>query len=698
MVFINVITHFINIPYIQSVWCENEGSNRTLMMMMMIRSGGGGDGLTNDSNHSSHTTSTTTTTTTTTAQSEDDENVRRANPTHQTTTTMMMMGHCHHHHHHHLKNHKHYKNSNVRDHRNNTNNNNIHNNHDTNHMTTTTINEQTPLLISSLSLSVFSEFDDDDDECHYQNDHDDHHRHIHSQWIPPLHSYSDHHSYRYGDCHHHHHYDSNAATTTELKHQPQKPPIPIMGVSSSRPQQEDLEAYWDDINENDNNGDDGDCCCGCGCGCDCPDCIRYCGGGGVGRDRDDHSKNDDPIPCRCDLPTHEMSDRQRTIPFPSIQISHSPPHHSVSGMVRPSSSSSSLLSSSGMVWTHIYGVSILLYIVTNGVLLYINLTRTQIEIEQNCYLSFHGISFWSTFLFTLVEGVVLYHTTILPTPFPTVATTNRCTANTTTTHTSKISPFTAVPWTLGMIVWNMVSTFGIALLFTIDPYTYEHIAHVLEYIIQIGISMIDVMVVVVVMVFCITTTPSSNNNNNNAWSLRRTKSSSSPLSSQPSPSNNNYYSSVDNPIPMRLMDSTPFPEPVKNETKNTRTGRKHQTTTKTHRNDFNKNSTGTTKTYSTVLVVFEFMIAICVLLLSIVTFLFYTTNVTSPNEPAITRTMTTKDGWDGITIVFTTIRTMTTTMQHDMVIYLGGPEHAAHTMEFITEILNGIFVLIFTYT
>ena len=199
------------------------------------------------------------------------------------------------------------------------------------------------------------------------------------------------------------------------------------------------------------------------------------------------------------------------------------------------------------------------------------------------------------------------------------------------------------------------------------------------------------------MVFCTTTTPSSSSNNN-AWSLRRTKSSSSPLSSQPSPSIDNYYNSVDDPIPIRLMDSTPFPEPVKNETKNTRTDRKRQTTTNLNTNDSNKNTTGTTKTYSTVLVVFEFMIAICVLLLSIVTFLFYTTNVTSPNEPAITRTMTTKDGWDGITIVFTSIRTMTTTMQRDMVIYLGGPEHAAHTMEFITEILNGIFVLIFTYT
>jgi hypothetical protein len=34
--------------------------------------------------------------------------------------------------------------------------------------------------------------------------------------------------------------------------------------------------------------------------------------------------------------------------------------------------------------------------------------------------------------------------------------------------------------------------------------------------------------------------------------------------------------------------------------------------------------------------------------------------------------------------------------QYDLVGFMGGPEHTAHTTEFMTEILNDIFVFIFT--
>jgi hypothetical protein len=60
--------------------------------------------------------------------------------------------------------------------------------------------------------------------------------------------------------------------------------------------------------------------------------------------------------------------------------------------------------------------------------------------------------------------------------------------------------------------------------------------------------------------------------------------------------------------------------------------------------------------------------------------LYTATDVTTPTDPWMVTTISTTSRW-----------------QHALVLDMGGPEHAAHTMEFITEILNGIFVFIFTY-
>jgi hypothetical protein len=316
-----------------------------------------------------------------------------------------------------------------------------------------------------------------------------------------------------------------------------------------------------------------------------------------------------------------------------------------------STSTSSTLSSNLILWKSLYLASIILYIVCNGVLLYVNLTRTQTDIEAHCYLSFHLVSFWSTFLFTLVEAVVLYHTTIR-----TPTNTSNATNNTTTR-----SP-RAVPWTLGMLWWNIISTFGIALLFTIDPHTYEHIAHLLEYIIQMGISIGDLAIVVVVVIAV--TAPTTTNRNKSPIPLPQLTS--------------NYYDHNNEPSPRSSIDTYVL-ETVTHEQNDTNGHRKRKATTSDYRNH-PSNTTATTKPYSIILVIFEFLIAIIILILSILTFLLYTaTDVTTPTDPWMVTT------------------TATTTWQQALVLDMGGPEHAAHTMEFITEILNGIFVFIFTY-
>ena len=302
------------------------------------------------------------------------------------------------------------------------------------------------------------------------------------------------------------------------------------------------------------------------------------------------------------------------------------------------------------------------------------MTRTQIDIETYCYLSFHLISFWSTFFFTLVEAVVLYHATLRTNMNTNTTSTGTRTTIGTSSSTQSSRPV-AAPWTLGMICWNMISTFTIALLFTTDPYTYEHLAHILEYTIQMGISMIDLAIVVVIAVVVIVTTPSATatvTSDSNA-SLPSSIPPVLPLPSSNNNKNNNSDNDDDDSIPIHGIDN-PLPKLLQLKLQNKNVCWKLNVNTTPIGTKID--STIPTFPYSTRLIVFELMIAIGVLTLSILTFIFYTTNVTSV---PITTTTTTR------------------TWQHAVVVYMGGPEHAAHTMEFITEILNGLFVFIFTY-
>ena len=128
----------------------------------------------------------------------------------------------------------------------------------------------------------------------------------------------------------------------------------------------------------------------------------------------------------------------------------------------------------------------------------------------------------------------------------------------------------------------------------------------------------------------------------------------------------------------------PVSEPISTEITNATNDRKRTIPSPYNWNTTTATTLSTTtnpNTYSVELVVLEFIIATCVLILSILTYVCYITPDTA----------TLPDGWSGMTT------TTTTTIRQSMVQTMGGPEHAAHTIEFITEVLNGLFVFIFTY-
>jgi hypothetical protein len=450
------------------------------------------------------------------------------------------------------------------------------------------------------------------------------------------------------------------------------------------------------------------------------------------------------------LPEYNEGDNNNDRHHPDRNQHPQPQDSSTSMIQRRSSYLLSLLqqSSNGIIniWKYIYLFSIILYVICNGGLLYVNLTHTQDYIEEHFYLPFHLVSFWCTFLFSLVEAIILYHyrnSTIR---------THRVTRTTTLNYhktTAPSSHYYTVPWTLVIIVGNMIAAFGIAVLFTIDPNKYERIAHISEYILQLAISTFDAMMLLVLVVLVKVTplsiaTTSNNNNNNNTlrettlvsspslhgrnftrlcfnqslrckWystvcdSIRQWieserffitcpiffKSSSSLFSNSntsifvasdtfgrsfgargtggtfnklvvsTSPADNNYNCDDDNPIRIHCTGA-PVVVTMKAERRNTPINHPNPCMSNTQRNQQSPLTDTATKQYRTILVISQFIIAFVVLLLSIATYLFYTTDVEHTN-------------W------------------LDIVERMGGPEHAAHTMEFITEIFNGLFVFIFTY-
>ena len=325
-------------------------------------------------------------------------------------------------------------------------------------------------------------------------------------------------------------------------------------------------------------------------------------------------------------------------------------------------------------WKFFYLSSIILYVACNVVLLYVNLTQTQDSIEEHCYLSFHLTSFWSTFLFALVEAVVIYHTThrTRTNSVPTNnSNSNNRTPNLNTNNYNILYNSKSPLLMMTMILWNIGSTLGVALLFTIDPYTYEHEAHILEYIFQIGISIVDVGVVVVILVpLWVVVVPSQRTT---TTTIIAAKAAYSSVSGPPAPCNHYHHDTHDHYSPISEPISTEITNATKDRKRTTPSPYNWNTTTATTSLTTNPN------TYSVELVVLEFIIATCVLILSILTYVCYITPDTA----------TLPDGWSGMTT--------TTTIRQSMVQTMGGPEHAAHTIEFITEILNGLFVFIFTY-
>jgi hypothetical protein len=333
-------------------------------------------------------------------------------------------------------------------------------------------------------------------------------------------------------------------------------------------------------------------------------------------------------------------------------------------------------------WKFFYLSSIIIYVACNIVLLYVNLTQTQDSIEEHCYLSFHLTSFWSTFLFALVEAVVIYHTThrtrtnSVPASTSTNNNSNR-TLNLNTNNYNILYNSKSPVLMMTMILWNIGSTLGVALLFTIDPSTYEHEAHILEYIFQIVISIVDVGVVVVILVplWVVVVVPSQRTTTTNN-AIFAAKAAYSAVSGLPAPGNHHHYHDThDHYIPVS--------EPISTEITNTTNDRKRTIPSPYNWNTTSATTSSTTNpnTYSVELVVLEFIIATCVLILSILTYVCYTTPDTA----------TLPDGWSGMTT------TTMTTIRQSMVQTMGGPEHAAHTIEFVTEVLNGLFVFIFTY-
>lgn len=115
----------------------------------------------------------------------------------------------------------------------------------------------------------------------------------------------------------------------------------------------------------------------------------------------------------------------------------------------------------------IYIVMILLYIGLNGALLYAN-SKDQSFIEANYEYPFHIVSFWGVFIFTIIEATILMATDV-------VKWSNK--------------------WQSTIVLTDVSFSFFAALLYTLDPETFEVPAHYVEYSVQIMISFVDVIFV-----------------------------------------------------------------------------------------------------------------------------------------------------------------------------------------------------------
>ena len=109
----------------------------------------------------------------------------------------------------------------------------------------------------------------------------------------------------------------------------------------------------------------------------------------------------------------------------------------------------------------------LLYIGLNLALLIANF-HPQDFIEANYYLPFHLAGFWGVFLFSMLEAIILISTDII--------------------SWSNISQAM-------LILVNVMVSFSTAVLFSMDPKTFEVVCHYMEYSVQILISGVNVIFV-----------------------------------------------------------------------------------------------------------------------------------------------------------------------------------------------------------
>lgn len=131
----------------------------------------------------------------------------------------------------------------------------------------------------------------------------------------------------------------------------------------------------------------------------------------------------------------------------------------------------------------IYLIAILLYIGLNASLLVAN-TQSQEYIEEHYEYPFHILSFWGVFVFTLVEAILLISTG--------VASLQR--VHEEGKQQSSSSPFYTSPITK-IILCDVTFSFFSAILYTMDPETFEVPAHYIEYLVQIPISCVNVIFV-----------------------------------------------------------------------------------------------------------------------------------------------------------------------------------------------------------
>jgi hypothetical protein len=113
----------------------------------------------------------------------------------------------------------------------------------------------------------------------------------------------------------------------------------------------------------------------------------------------------------------------------------------------------------------IYVFLIVLYIGLNAALLGANF-KSQDFIELFYFSSFHLTAFWSVFGFTLLEAFILISTDIL-------------------SWSNKLQTL--------LVLFNVMSTFATATLFTFDPHEFEVPAHYMEYTVQILISGVNII-------------------------------------------------------------------------------------------------------------------------------------------------------------------------------------------------------------